>query len=575
MSERLTRYIASFNPLVGLARLILSILNWQRLKITDLDYVMFTLPSAMPPLPEGRNWVLRQLQGDPPMSLAELERAFRRIAEDPRPQGVILYIRGFSMPLADLQTLRASILRLRGKGKKVVCFAHDYDMATYYVASAADHIYLQPGGMLMTLGLRQSAAFLKDALDTVGIQLDVVQIAPFKTAFDTLTRDSISKEAEEQTNWLLDSTYDMLVKHIAEGRGMTVEDVRMMVDTAPHLEDAALEAGYVDGVFNEERLAEHLNIEHVVYWERAQKILTEKWIKRSGRYVALLPITGTIIPGESRRPPGDVPLPIPIAGDEAAGDLTVTQQVRRLMQDERAAAVILFVDSPGGSALASEAMTAALDELAKDRPVVVYMNGVAASGGYYIATAGRWIVAQPGTITGSIGVITGKPVTAEAFKKLRINRMEFSRGENISLLSDSQPFTEAQREQQWDSINHLYQLFIGRVAASRNMTVEEVDAISGGRVWTGQQAFENGLVDELGDIRTALDKARELAKLPDTAPLVLPQTRRRTDPLPAQLAKDANPAAYVNYVYDNIRELFNTRGQYVMPFTINYGEKKR
>jgi protease-4 len=279
--------------------------------------------------------------------------------------------------------------------------------------------------------------------------------------------------------------------------------------------------------------------------------------------VALLRVSGTMVQGESMHPPVDIP--VPFVGGERAGDLTVVRQVRNLMKNKQAAAVVLFIDSGGGAAAAAEAMTAALDELAKDRPLVVFMNGVAASGGYYIATPAHWIVAQPGTITGSIGVLTAKPVTAGLFENLKVHRLELTRGANANIMSDMQPFTEAQRARVRQSIEHIYEQFIGRVARGRQLTVEAVDAVGGGRVWMGTQAKAYGLVDELGDLYSALAKARELAKLPVHAPLVM--VGGKSSPLPPQLAKAANPASALEYLYSGVQAVCNGRPQLLLPFT--------
>jgi protease-4 len=238
------------------------------------------------------------------------------------------------------------------------------------------------------------------------------------------------------------------------------------------------------------------------------------------------------------------------------GDLTVVRQVRNLMADKNAAAVILWIDSGGGAAIAADAMAAALRELAADRPLVAYMNTAAASGGYYIATPAHWIVAQPGTITGSIGVILGKPITGGLFDKLNIQREIFTRGANAAIFSDAARFTDAQRTQMRASIEHNYQQFIGYVAAGRKMSLEAVDAVGGGRVWTGQQALENGLVDQLGDLQAAISKARELAGLPEDAPAVLFSGKAK--PMIPQVAEQANPAAVLRYLYDNLQGIRGT-----------------
>jgi protease IV len=567
LKKKLFRGLSVLNPLRWLRRGWLELRNRLRRR-AKIDYVVFTLSGTLPALPVERGFLQQRILGEPPISLVDLDQHFRRIGEDPRTKGVILFLRGLSMPLADLQTLRDAIFRLRGYGKHVVCYAQDYDLATYYVASAGDEIILQPTGNLLTLGLAQQAVFLKDALAQVGISFDAVAISPYKGAYDQLTRSEISPEGREQLEWLLDSRYDMIVNGIAEGRKVTPEAVRMMIDTAPHLDVTAQSAGYVDAVLNEESLPKYLQAEHLVPWEKAKRILLKQWRKPQRKHIALLEVSGLMTPGENQEPPIPIPVPLPIIGEQQAGDITIVQKIRRLMEDDDAAAVILFVDSPGGAVSAAEAMTAALEQLAKSRPLVVYMNGVAASGGYYIATASRWIVAQPGTITGSIGVLTGKPLTGGLFEKLHINRQDFYRGANVDLLSDLKPFSDDQRAIMRSMIERIYDVFTARVAAARGMSQSEVDAVAGGRVWTGLQARERGLVDELGGLQTALKKARELADLPKDAPLVIFRNREKT-PLPPQLAKDLNPAAGLTYGVEAAKKILNGRAQMLLPFKVD------
>lgn len=562
----LRRTLPYLNPFRYLRRGLFAFGNWRRGR-AKLDWVMLTLPAQIPALPEPRSWLQQRVLGKAPMSLSDLRRLFERIADDPRPKGIILTLRGVQLSLADLQTLRGMLLKLRASGKRIICYAQGYDNATYTLASAADEIVLQPGGDLMTLGLYSEVTFLKDALDWAGVQMDSVAITPYKGALDSLTRSEPSPEGREQLDWLLDSRYEQLIAAIAEGRKMTPEAVRSMIDTAPHLDDEALKAGYVDAVETEEALHRRLASEHIVTLEFAGKKLRQKWRQPSEKYVALLHLSGTMIQGESRKPP--VHLPVPFVGDETMGDVTVVQQVRVLMKNKAAAAVILYIDSGGGSAAAAEAMTAALAELAADRPLVVYMNGVAASGGYYIATPAQWIVAQPGTITGSIGVISAKAVTGGLYARLRVNRTSFARGANADFLSDGAAFTEAQRARMKASIERIYQQFIAHVARSRKLTLDQVDAVGGGRVWTGEQALKHGLVDELGDLQVALKKARALASLPDHAPLV--RVGGKLKPLPAQLAEASKPAAYIEYVNGNLQALCSGAPLVLLPFEMDNG----
>ena len=539
-----------------------NLLNMQRGRVKAIDYVMIKVPTTFAPIPSKRNFVQQQILGPAPMSLLDFVTALERIADDPRPIGVILYFRGFSGSTADLQTMRDAIIRTREKGKRALSFAPGYRTLDYYVASACDEILLPPGGMLETTGLFSRQVFLKEGLATAGLQFDAIAISPYKGAADSLTRTEPSPEGREQINWLLDSTYDMIVDGIAATRKMKPEAVKRMIDNAVHLTEDALEKGYIDGILSEEALVEYLGVSKITMWEEADGQLFLPVRDFDGKYVAILYAGGMIVDGESATPPSDVPIPIPFVGGERLGDITLKQQVRNLMKDPGCGALVLYIDSGGGSATASESMASALGEFAKSRPLVVCMGGVAGSGGYYIATPAHWIVAQPGTITGSIGVIMGKLVNSELLKKLRFNAFSYLRGDNADLVAGEKPFSDAQREMIRESVEHIYQQFLERVADSRDMTAAEIDGIGGGRVWTGQQALAKGLVDELGDLHTAIDKARQLAKLPETSPAVL--VREKGKPIGVELA-EANPAALAKYLVDNI-EMMTGRTQYLMDF---------
>ncbi len=542
-------------------QLSVKLLNMQRQRHHAIDYVMIKVPSSFAPVPAERNFVQRQILGAPPMSLLEFVAALDRIGDDPRPLGVIMYFRGISASTADLQTIRDAILRLREKGKRALSYAPGYRTLDYFVASACDEILLPPGGMLETSGLFSQQVFLKESLAAAGLLFDSVAISPYKSAADRFTRNEPSPEGREQTNWLLDSIYDMIVDGIAATRKLKPDEVKLMIDGAIHLCDGALEKGYIDGIMNEEALVEYLGITRITMWEEADQQLYLPERDFGKRYVGVLYAGGMIVDGESATPPSDMPIPIPFVGGERLGDITLNQQVRNLMQDPQCGALVLYIDSGGGSATASESMASALEEFAKSRPLVVYMGGVAASGGYYIATPAHWIVAQAGTITGSIGVIMGKLVNSDLLKKLRFNAVSYLRGDNADLIAGEKPFSDTQREMIRDSIDHIYQQFLNRVADSRERSVAEIDAIGGGRVWTGQQALQNGLVDEIGNLQSAIDKARELAQLPDTAPSVL--LRDKGKPIGVQLA-EKNPAALAKYAVENI-EMLTNRAQCIMP----------
>ncbi len=559
--------LSTLNPFrwAGRGWLVLRNRLRQRAKI---DYIIVSLPSAMPPLPESRGFFQRRLLGKSPFSLWDLGVFFKQIADDPRPKGIVLILRGFDMALADLQTLREHILTLRAAGKRVVAYAQGYDIASYYIASAADEIMIQPGGELATVGLAQQVTFFKDALESIGVAFDAVAISPYKGFFDSLTRNDISPEGRAQLEWLLESRFSQYVTDIAAGRGITADAVRAMIDVSPLSAGDALAAGYVDAVFTEEYLPEHLSAEHFVTQERAERVLLRKARKPHAKYIAVLPMNGLMVPGEGRRAP-PIPLPVPLFDEPLLGDVDVVSAARALAKDDSVGAVVLFIDSGGGAASAAEAMTSALEALAKKCPVVVYMNTVAASGGYYVATAGRWIVAQRGTITGSIGVTVGKPITNGLFERLKVNRYDFTRGRNVNILSDRVPFDESQRGIMRHLIEQDYTLFLQRVSVARAMTPEAVDAVGGGRVWTGEQALNHGLVDELGGFSVALKRARDYADLPDHAPvLVVELGSDEQPPQPAKVVNEANPAAALTHTHEVVRRVFNARAQVLMPFKL-------
>ncbi len=560
---RLLRWLNPLRLLRLAGRVLLALRNLRR-SLALPEYVLIDLPGDMPPLPQQRGWLQRRLLGDPPLSLSDLEQMLRQIAADPRPEGVVLFSNGFNLSLANLQTLRGSIERLRAAGKRVLFWSQSYDTATYFVASACDEILLQPGGDLFTVGLHREALFLKDALDIIGVSLDVIAISPYKSAFDQFARSAISDEARAQIEWLLESEYELLVSGIAQGRGLTPDAVRAMIDTAPYLDTEALAAGYVDALLNEEQLVEHLKDKQLVHWDDAERQLYLKAQPRTPKVIALLNVSGLITQGESTTPPGGIPLPVPLIGEGSVGDLNLVRQVRDVLRDDSVAAVILYIDSPGGSAAAAEAMTSALAQLAKTRPLIACMNSEAASAGYYIATPAQWIIAQPGTITGSIGVILAKPVIEQLQRNLLLNSVDFRRGVNASLMSITAPFSDDQRATMQKLITHSYRQFVERVAAARGMTFEQVDAVGGGRVWTGAQAQAHGLVDQLGDLHAALAKARELANVSEDTPLVLVHDRGK--PVVPQAAEALNPAAYYGYLQRQLQALGGGRALLLLPF---------
>ncbi len=555
-------------PVFWLRYLLWLVGNLRRRLKKPPDYVAFVLEGEYPELKAPRaGFFRRRLFASTQFSLQELGEQFKALQQDHRVKGVVLHLAKLELAPAQAQTLREFIANLRGAGKRVVTWATGYDNTAYYVASAADEILLQTGGVAGPVGLHGAAVFLGDALKKVGVQADFIQISPYKTAADPLMRSSMSDEAREMSNWLADAHFQEFVGAIASGRGIDEAAAKSLVDGAPYTDLRALESGVVDALISEEDLPDYLGSDNkparLATWDMAKPKLLRPPPAPRGRYVALIRIEGAIIDGRNRQPPFKSPLPAPILFNKRAGDLSIVQQARRALADPRAAAVVLYVDSPGGSASASEAMASALQKLAAKKPLVAVMGPVAASGGYYVSTPARWITARPGTVTGSIGVLAGKMVLSGLLDRLLVGRESIDRGLHADLEASERPFDDDERKIMLGAIQRAYEVFLDQVSASRSLSRDDADAVGGGRVWTGSQALEKGLVDELGGLETGIAKARELAGLHPRAKVreIPPDRGSDQPPLPA------DPSAIFNYALDGLRLLGGGKALYLCGLT--------
>lgn len=517
------------------------------------DFVAVLIEENMPVLPDPPVPVWQRFFRRQRLSVRELGGRFEAIGKDSRIKGVILHLRPVPMPMAVLQDLREQVMRLRSAGKRVIAWAPFYTTGTYYLACACDEILLLPTGTVQPLGFASTAMFLAQSLARVGIQADFVQVSPYKTAADFVTRSKMSDEMREQIRWLLESQHDELINAIGEGRKVEEAAARQLVDGSPYSDDQAVARHVIDGVISEEELPKHAGATRVGDWEQARRRMVRPAPRfRLGRYIAIIRIEGTIIDGRSGRPPVAPPVEVPILGEARAGDLTVVQVARTVAADRRAAAAVVYVDSRGGSATASEAMRQALAVVAAKKPLVVVMGPIAGSGGYWVATPGRWIVARPGTLTGSIGVLTGKLVTGGLWTRLLVNRETVAEGRHAVMEGDEKPYTAEERQIVHSMIDRVYGMFLDVVAGARNVARSEVEPIAGGKVWTGRQAAERKLVDELGGLEAGLAKARTLAGLPERTLAIEVQPPKRS------MAPQSLPAAagLLGYLLDGI-SLFN------------------
>jgi protease-4 len=510
-----------------------------------LDYVVLRVSGDYPErtlLPRRRFPLSLLPWPPPPPSVESFTNTLERLAVDPRVRGIVLVISNLSAGPATLASLRQAVVRFRDSGKGAIAYLHSLSMWPYYLATACDEILAPESATFRLAGLWTETIFLKNALDVLGIKADFEAIAEYKVSPDTYCRTKMTEPHREMLESLLGSLYDELTGAMAKGRRLTVERVQELLDSVPSSAQQAHEAGLLDGVCYEDELAARLGTPEtpatLVTWDRAQRHLLRPRRWRSRRSIGVISLEGLIVPGPSRRMPIPLPLPLPFPGNQAGSD-TVIQQLRAAAQDKHLAAIVIHVDSPGGSALASDLIWREVVHLRRIKPVVVYMSNQAASGGYYVSAPASAILAQAATLTGSIGVWGGKFVTQGLFEKLRVGREVISRGKAAGLYSDTAPFSQDQRAKIQADIGASYARFRSHVAKGRGMEDDEVEAVARGRVWTGEQALARGLVDDLGGLQAAADRARQLAGISPRryAPLVnIPPPRRRLMPQPGSEA---------------------------------------
>lgn len=501
--------------------------SMRRMRGAQVDYVVLPIGGALPERSEPpRSFIERQLPLPPPaFSMARLNSIVQAVGDADNVKGIVFIFRGFQAGVATLQNFRHTLQRLREAGKESVVFTPYLDLRHYFAATAADRIIIPPSVHFDVLGLHTEVVFLKNTLDRLGVQADVIQISPYKTAFDSIGRDDMTPEHRAQLDWLLDDQFDLLTAGMADGRRMAQEEMKGLIDQAPLTAGEALGFGLVDAVAYEDDLAELLSNgrfgksqdeqqpkARLRPWKEAQRLLTEKPRRRCSQFIGVISLEGAIMMGPSRQPPIDIP--IPFIGGAAAGEQTVVQLLRQAEKIDDMAALIFYVNSGGGSALASDLIGRQVSLLNQKKPVIVYMGDVAASGGYYVAAPARHIMSQSGTITGSIGVITAHFSTRDLYQKLDVNRVQLARGERAGLYSSSDPLSASERQVYWDNIVDIYNEFKAVVAKGRDLPFETLDPICEGRVWTGRQARERGLVDSHGDFMEAIRKAAEVAGLP-------------------------------------------------------------
>ena len=552
------------NALVNLLRLLR---NARRAFRRPPDFVWIPVTGALPEFEPSRRGLLRR-RLDPRTlapSLESIRSRLDRILADGRVRGVILRVENLDAGWATLEELRAELHRFRERGKTVAAYLVDPDTRSYYLASAADEVFASPLSTLNVVGLRARVNFLKDALSRLGLETEVVAVSPYKSAADPISRSGFSPEAREQTERLLDVRFDELVSDISVGRDIPPEQVKTIIDNAPYSAAEAEQNKLIDGALYEDELAGRLSEgekpARLAEWGVASKSLRIPYCSRRARKaVGLVRVEGTIVRGRSRK----LPLPLPLLGREQAGSDSVVAALRVAEKSRRVGAVLLYVDSPGGDALASDLIWREVERIRAKKPIVVLMGNAAASGGYYVSAPASHVVARKNTITGSIGVILTRPVAAGLLDRLKVNPVTVERGAHSNLLDPRRRPTPDELTVLEHQLNVFYDGFKDRVASGRGLRPNDLEGVAGGRVWTGVEALRRDLVDETGGFRDALAKARELAGITGESGLLAKITPPSARPAPGEPVQEAVDAAR-----DALRELGTARVWTLAPYEIS------
>jgi protease IV len=470
-----------------------------------------TMPDYAPDDPMAKIFGVNQ-----PQSFSSLLTQLRKAKVDKRVNALLLDIDFSAIGWGKAGELREAVADFKKSGKPVYAYMEYGGNKEYYIATVADKIYLPPPGELGIIGLQAQAQFYKGSLDKLGIEIESVAIGKYKGANDPLVRKDLSPEQREVLNALLDDYYNRLVNTIAEARKKSPEDVKAIIDNAPYTAPQAHQQNLIDGTKYRDELYNEIK-QQLGYKETEnlrttsassyKEITPESLGLNNGERIAVIFASGLITTGKSSE--GN------FSSSQTMGSDTMVRAIKDAADDDSIKAIVLRVDSGGGSALASDLMWHTLEYAKTKKPVVTSMGDVAASGGYYIACNSNKIVAEPATITGSIGVILGRPVVKGFYDWVGISNEYLTRGKNAGLLRDTEKWTDEQRAKVEEAAKFIYwDNFVPKVAKGRNKSIEQVHEIAQGRVWTGAQAKERGLIDEFGGLNRAIEIAKELANLP-------------------------------------------------------------
>lgn len=504
---------------------------------------------------------IAKIMNEDVMSLRDMIGALDRASRDDRVVGILAKVNGTGMGYAQAQEVRDAILAFGESGKATIAYAETFGevgggTGSYYLASAFETIYLQPSGDVGLTGLGAEHPFVKGMLDSLDIVPRMANRYEYKNAMNLFTEDHFTKPHREATEAMLNAMFDQIVSGIAQTRNKTTDEVRTIIDNGPYLGLDALEVGLVNDLAYRDDVLERVEAR---FGTDAEQLSLQKYGSRVGKGfddgtdVALIYGVGQVTRGKSDFSPA--------SGSGNMGSDTVTKAFRDAVKDKKVKAIVFRIDSPGGSYVASDAIWREVGRARKaGKPVIATMGNVAGSGGYYVAMGADKIVAQPGTITGSIGVVAGKMLTEGFWEKLGITWDYAHVGENALFWSSGKDFTPEQWEKFNTWLDRVYVDFTQKAADGRGMSREDIHAVAKGRIWSGTDAKERGLIDELGGFQVALKLTREALNLEPDAPIklrVFPKEKKLIDLiLEKGVIRTVTHADVVVALIQNLRPIF-------------------
>lgn len=486
-------------------------------------------PTGMPPL----------FSSEIPPSLKSILSRLKTARMDDHVVAVVLDIQGAALGLAQLEEIHHALLQFTKVKKPVFVHADRLSTKTYALATGASHISIVPTGDLWLVGLYGEMPYFRGTLDKIGCYPDFEHCGDFKTGAESITHSHPSLQSEEMTKWLFDSLYENLIERIAQGRHLSADQVRKFIDNGPYSAEEALKAGLIDSVKHRQDYIEDLrkqfgdDIEIIIDYgqeddmdipddnffamvEFIMKMFNPTPKVYTEPSVAIIYVEGTIVTGEEEISP--------FGSSSGAYSTTIRKAIDKARNDDSVKAVVLRIDSPGGSALASEIILDATLRLAVKKPLIVSMGNVAGSGGYYVTCAAETIFANRATITASIGVLGGKIVTTDMWESLGIHWHGIQRGKMAAMMSTANPFSEMERKKFKNYMNNIYEIFKRHVIEARgDKLTKPIDQLAGGRVFSGTQALELGLIDKIGGLNDAIQFAANRANLEEYEIRVIPE----------------------------------------------------